>query len=473
MEGWLKESGAVGLNALELANFQVIGRGVRTLRCFKEGERIFTIPADVLWTVEHAYADSLLGPALRSARPPLSVDDTLAMYILFVRSRESGYDGPRSHLATLPKSYSSSIFFTDDELEVCAGSSLYALTKRLGRCIEDDYRALVVRLLVQHQDLFPLDKFTIEDYKWALCTVWSRAMDFVLPGGKSIRLMAPFADMLNHSSEVRQCHAYDPLSGNLTILAGKDYEAGDQVFIYYGSIPNNRLLRLYGFVMPGNPNDSYDLVLETHPMAPFFEQKRKLWDLAGFDSTSTISITLTDPLPKNVLGYLRIQRSDESDLASIARQRIDPKYEKISDSNEVEVLQSLIESFCGLLDSFGTQLESLEKQLAEGVYPSRGNAWAAAHVSLGEQQVLRLARKRAEDMLAAVESGSGNEKGSLPAPAPTPARCANCEKDFVRLMVCGRCKAVMYCGRTCQVTHYKEHKARCQHTASKNSSQMK
>lgn len=223
--------------------------------------------------------------------------------------------------------------------------------------------------------------------------------------------------------------------------------------------------------MPGNPNDSYDLVLETHPMAPFFEQKRKLWESAGLDSTSTISLTLTDPLPKNVLGYLRIQRSDESDLASIARQRIDPKYEKISDSNEVEVLQSLIESFCSLLDSFGTQLEKLEKQLAEGVYPSGGNAWAAAHVSLGEQQVLRLARKRAEDMLAAVESGSGNEKGSLPAPAPV--RCANCEKDSVRLMACGRCKAVMYCGRTCQVAHYKEHKAKCQRTASKNCSQTK
>ncbi len=29
-------------------------------------------------------------------------------------------------------------------------------------------------------------------------------MDFVLPGGKSIRLLAPFADMLNHSSEVNQ-----------------------------------------------------------------------------------------------------------------------------------------------------------------------------------------------------------------------------------------------------------------------------
>ena len=66
-------------------------------------------------------------------------------------------------------------------------------------------------------------------YKWALCTVWSRAMDFALPDGKSIRLMAPFADMLNHSFEVKQCHAYDLSSGSLSVLAGKDYEAGDQV----------------------------------------------------------------------------------------------------------------------------------------------------------------------------------------------------------------------------------------------------
>ena len=54
-------------------------------------------------------------------------------------------------------------------------------------------------------------------------------MDFQLPDGDSIRLMAPFADMLNHSSEVKQCHAYDALSGNISILAGKNYEPGDQV----------------------------------------------------------------------------------------------------------------------------------------------------------------------------------------------------------------------------------------------------
>jgi len=163
MESWLKLSGAVGLDGLDLAHFPATGRGVQTLRRFKEGEEILTIPHGILWTVGHAYADPLLGPALRSAQPPLSVEDTLATYILFIRSRESGYDGLRSHVAALPTSYSSSIFFAEDELEVCAGSSLYTITKQLGRSIEDDYKALVVRVLVQYRDLFPLDKFTIED----------------------------------------------------------------------------------------------------------------------------------------------------------------------------------------------------------------------------------------------------------------------------------------------------------------------
>lgn len=80
-----------------------------------------------------------------------------------------------------------------------------------------------------------------------------------------------------------------------------------QVFINYGPLPNNRLLRLYGFVLSSNPNDSYDIVLSTHPTAPFWEQKQKLWISAGLDSTCTISLTLTDPLPKTVLRYLRIQ----------------------------------------------------------------------------------------------------------------------------------------------------------------------
>ncbi|KAK0620724.1 hypothetical protein B0T14DRAFT_429613 [Immersiella caudata] len=457
MESWLKQSGAKGLDGLELADFSATGRGVRTLRDFKKGDEFLTIPNSVLWTAEHAYADPLLGPALRSTQPPLSIEDILAIYILFVRSRESGYDGMRAHVAALPKSYSSSIFLSEDELEVCSGTSLYTITKQLEGSIQDDHRSLVVRLFVPHPDLFPLDKFTIDDYKWALCTVWSRSMDFVLPDGKSIRLLAPLADMLNHSSEVEPCHVYNASTGDLSVLAGKDYRAGDQAFIYYGTIPNNRLLRLYGFVVAGNPNDSYDLVLATHPAAPLFDKKQRLWASAGLGSNCTISLTLADPLPRNVLRYLRIQRASESDLTAMVLHQVEVGGEKISKPNEVEILQCLVESFSGLLQSFGTPLETLEEQLAAGVYPSGSNAWAAAQVSLGEQRVLVLAKKRAEDLLSAVGSGSGNVRG-LPSPA---VRCANCGNAPAQLMLCGRCKAVSYCGRSCQVAHFKEHKAMC------------
>lgn len=54
-------------------------------------------------------------------------------------------------------------------------------------------------------------------------------MDFEVSKGKPIRLVAPFADMLNHSPNVEQCHAYDPASGSLSVIAGKDYKEGDQV----------------------------------------------------------------------------------------------------------------------------------------------------------------------------------------------------------------------------------------------------
>jgi hypothetical protein len=163
MEEWLKGAGATGLGELELAEFPVTGRGVRTLRAFKEGERILSIPSDALWSVEHAHSDPLLGPVLRSAHPALSVEDTLALYLLFVRSREAGYEGLRSHVAALPASYSSSIFFTPEELEVCAGSSLYTVTKELDQRLQDDYQNLVVQVLGHSRDLFPLDKFTIDD----------------------------------------------------------------------------------------------------------------------------------------------------------------------------------------------------------------------------------------------------------------------------------------------------------------------
>ena len=84
--------------------------------------------------------------------------------------------------------------------------------------------------------------------------------------------------------------------------------------------------------------------------------------------------------------------------------------------------------------------------------------------------MLRLARKRAKDLLAAAESGR-RRRGDL---SPL-AQCANCYKVSRPFMLCGRCKAVICCTRTCQVVHYTEHKVVCRviSIALKNGLEMK
>ena len=161
MQTWLKESGAVGLDDFEIAKFEGTGRGVKGRRHFREGEKILTIPSKAIWTINSVYEDPIVGQIIRDLQPSLSIEDAFAVYILFVKSGDTGYEGQRSHIALLPASYSSSIFFTSEELEVCAGSSLHTLTVQLKQRIQDDYNDLNLRLFEQHPTLFPLHNFTL------------------------------------------------------------------------------------------------------------------------------------------------------------------------------------------------------------------------------------------------------------------------------------------------------------------------
>ena len=181
---------------------------------------------------------------------------------------------------------------------------------------------------------------------------------------------------------------------------------------------------------------------------PSTSRRKRLWALAGLGSTCTISLTIKDPLPNSVLRYLRIQRLDESNMTDVALQLVNGTDGKVSDGNEMQVLQFLVDSICTLLESFGIPLEKLEAKLAGGDYAAGGNAWAAAQVSAGEQRILTRAKKTAQDLLEAITR-------------PPATQCANCGNKAGALMSCGRCRAVKYCKRECQVAHFKDHKAAC------------
>uniref|UniRef100_A0A383V1W6 MYND-type domain-containing protein n=1 Tax=Tetradesmus obliquus TaxID=3088 RepID=A0A383V1W6_TETOB len=44
---------------------------------------------------------------------------------------------------------------------------------------------------------------------------------------------------------------------------------------------------------------------------------------------------------------------------------------------------------------------------------------------------------------------------------PPPKPCGNCGKYFHSLLRCKACQSVAYCGRDCQLAHWKAHKQQC------------
>lgn len=163
LQAWLEAKGAKGLAYLALEDFPETGRGVKTLRSLKAGDELLTIPGAVLWTADAAAADPLLGPVLRTLNPPLSIEETLAVFLLFVKSREAENEERTLHTKVLPVRYTATIFFEDDELEICAGSSLYGITKQLKQQVKEDFTQILGRLFIKHPELFPLNEFTLEE----------------------------------------------------------------------------------------------------------------------------------------------------------------------------------------------------------------------------------------------------------------------------------------------------------------------
>lgn len=155
------------------------------------------------------------------------------------------------------------------------------------------------------------------------------------------------------------------------------------------------MARIYGFVIPNNLYDSYDLVLSMNFAAPYFDQKVDLLKSIGFQPNETFTLTLKNPLPSEVLRHLRIQHLPYSEInIDLAKTN-----NIISTSNEAEILKALEESIVTLLSEFKLPFDILELNLQNGLYKEGENFWMAAHVSVGEQQILSMSLQKVRGLL--------------------------------------------------------------------------
>ncbi|KAI9333723.1 hypothetical protein BDR26DRAFT_912274 [Obelidium mucronatum] len=440
--------------AIRLHTFPQTGRGLQTQTPLGEGAVVLEAGWDTAWTAAAAHAEPVLGRLLGDAG--VGGDDALALFLLFVKlspaCARAADDARREHLRRgVPAAYAASAFFAAADLDAARGSTLHALTVRAAAQIADDYAALVRTVLAPHAAVFPLARFTLAEYTWALFTIWSRAMDFALPDGTRLRGIVPFLDMVNHSFDVKQCHAYDPVSRTVKILAGKNYASGDEIFINYGPVGNTKLLRLYGFIIPNNPYNAFDLVLSTSPLAPFFKEKSEIFANANIQVDSSFPLTLETPLPATVLQYLRIQRLEwtEINLVTSSTDKTKAGLSPFTARNEYEILSTLQDAFLSLLDGFAIKannLEALIRENTDGKFKVGSNAWMAATVCLEEQRILEKSLLSVQNLLRGIVCGGG---------------ATDCGKCALGMKKCSRCNVTAYCGAECQKKDWPTHKLTC------------
>ena len=72
-------------------------------------------------------------------------------------------------------------------------------------------------------------------------------------------MMVPKVDLANHSFAANADWMADFVNGTLTLTATQDIAEGKPVCIDYGpDLDNTQLMRVFGFIVPGNPNDRLD-----------------------------------------------------------------------------------------------------------------------------------------------------------------------------------------------------------------------
>ncbi|KAI8904667.1 hypothetical protein EDD86DRAFT_271724 [Gorgonomyces haynaldii] len=378
----LKTLGAEGLDGLEIINEPL--RGLKTTKTIAKGDPILTIPFELCWTLDTCIEHPIVSQLLHK---DMHMDDPLALLLLYCKFFPQS-DFRTEHVQSMPQEYQNSIFWTEQELIYCKGSSLFHETQQLKEQIESDFRQLKHSL----QGSF-FDQVHLEDYKWALATIWSRAVDF-FPEQGHVRCIVPFMDLINGSNTVPTCHMLNP-GKYVQVIAGKDYD-NEEIFLNYGPLSNARLARLYGFVFEDNPYDEYPLVLYTMENSPLFEQKMLLFEKYGLGQHSLFPLTAEDPLPEPVLLYLRIQRAQADELEQL---HISPQ--KASTRNEYEILESLSAGLDQIMTEFNaeTVLEAKLKQVEK-----HSRAYQALLVALGQLRIVKHAKRHCQERLTRVLS---------------------------------------------------------------------
>lgn len=300
------------------------GVGVFASADIEKGAVIFGIPFNMCITKESVTSYPPLAQLFLETPSLLDwTDEVLAIALLYAMLKSDTNCPWRKHVLTMPRSFNTTLFWSDQDLEAIKGHNVFHLTGMLKRQILNDFQSIYQPLSETYPDI--LGGVDLDLYAWALSVVYSRSLD-ITRKDETFRIVVPVLDMVNHNPHAApnasDTFQYDEALDQVNFVACTDMKAGDEMYAVYGQYPNAKLMYNYGFVILKNPVRAIDLWTRLVPTNYEYEAKNQLLQSnpltqnQTYDFQGTIRNNYVAPA---LLATIRVIQADAHDMANIAR----------------------------------------------------------------------------------------------------------------------------------------------------------
>ncbi|KAF3830876.1 hypothetical protein GH733_002114 [Mirounga leonina] len=194
---------------------------------------------------------------------------------------------------------------------------------RIGSGAETGPRGLVAslgwpfaHLTHPHANKLPLkDAFTYEDYRWAVSSVMTRQNQIPTEDGSRVTLaLIPLWDMCNHTNGLITT-GYNLEDDRCECVALRDFRAGEQIYIFYGTRSNAEFVIHSGFFFDNNSHDRVKIKLGVSKSDRLYAMKAEVLARAGIPTSSVFALHFTEPpVSAQLLAFLRVFCMTEEEL---------------------------------------------------------------------------------------------------------------------------------------------------------------
>eukprot|EP00123_Amoebidium_parasiticum_P003822 comp15138_c0_seq1/m.11828 comp15138_c0_seq1/g.11828 ORF comp15138_c0_seq1/g.11828 comp15138_c0_seq1/m.11828 type:complete len:544 (-) comp15138_c0_seq1:4-1635(-) len=352
---WFLENGGK-INGVEPAHFRTTGRGVVALQSADGGSTLVSVPETILLNADRARESPMVGQAFSEIEG--LDDETLVMlFVLYER-----FVNPNSFwkpfFDVLPLDFDTAMTCNFEELMELEGTTLLEETVQAKDHLRAIHSVLFEQLSEHYPDIFPTDKCSFDNFMWVRCLFDSRAMQLKIDDVAKPCLV-PFADFINYTPRAHVAHqVFDSERRCVDINCFRPCEAGEQLFLNYGSMQNWQLVLYYGFALPNNQYDAIPVEL-----CPIDDDHttRRIEVLEALGLLKDHYFQASRP-PTKVLAAMRVcvaskEELDQLQTANEQDPNSHPADKPLNDTNEVAALRLITTTAQALMSGLPTSIE--------------------------------------------------------------------------------------------------------------------